>query len=210
MKRQALIIVGLFAFLYACGSIPLTYKSYYRERLSHFKRNKTKGAIIYMGDSITEGCGNQNNYPEFFIGDRVNRGIAGSQSKDMIQLANDVIIEEQPRIVQILVGINDVINEKGYSYARNMTTLIDTLRKGIPGVEIWLVSILPSTLGEQEELQKRNELLVRIADMYPFGVYFISYYEQFLLNGEVSKSLLPDGSHPVRSGCKIIFNKDYF
>jgi len=67
--------------------------------------------IVFMGDSITEGW--QASRPEFFKGDRVDRGISGQTSAQMLGRFYADVIALRPAVVHILAGTNDIAGNGG-------------------------------------------------------------------------------------------------
>lgn len=65
--------------------------------------------IVYMGDLITELWGLAD--PAFFAGDRVDRGISGQTTAQMLLRFQADVIALHPAIVHILGGSNDVARQ---------------------------------------------------------------------------------------------------
>lgn len=94
--------------------------------------------ILFQGDSITDGARNSSDlyslgcsYPQFaakLIRDRhpetefefINRGVSGNQTIHLFERTQRDIIDLQPDIVSILIGINDV-----WHYANRGCNFID-------------------------------------------------------------------------------------
>jgi len=188
--NQAFEMAGLMAF----------YEQHYAERMQAFHAAPSFANTVYLGDSITELCGGFLG----FAGDSVNRGISYSGTHHMFRIVQDTVISEQPRAVQILVGINDRMWGTEGLYAANMIKLIAMLKAGIPGVEIRLIGQTPSLVWEHERARARNRMLENIAALTP-GVTFRDVYDSFLIGGAINPLLVSDGTHLTEAGCKIIF-----
>jgi acyl-CoA thioesterase-1 len=78
--------------------------------------------IVFMGDSITEGW--RDSRPEFFRGDRVDRGISGQTTSQMLGRFYADVIALHPATVHILAGTNDIAGNGG-------RTTIDTIENNI-------------------------------------------------------------------------------
>src|SRR6185312_511847 len=87
------------------------FSTYYLQRVSHFETlPQTKGDIIFLGNSITDGA----EWPELFNDIRVkNRGISGDITAGVIHRL-DEITNRKPAKIFLLIGVNDL--------ARNITT----------------------------------------------------------------------------------------
>lgn len=68
----------------------------------------TKARVVFMGDSITEGWSGA-----FFKGDRINRGISGQTTAQMLGRFYADVIDLHPAVVHILAGTNDVAGNTG-------------------------------------------------------------------------------------------------
>ena len=78
--------------------------------------------IVFMGDSITEGW--QASRPQFFKGDRVDRGISGQTTSQMLGRFYADVIALRPAVVHILAGTNDIAGNGG-------PTTLDAIEKNI-------------------------------------------------------------------------------
>jgi GDSL-like Lipase/Acylhydrolase. len=62
-------------------------------------------AIIFLGDSITEGFPTDTLLKEFSI---VNKGISGDRTELVLERLNRDVIRLSPSAVFLLIGINDM------------------------------------------------------------------------------------------------------
>lgn len=69
------------------------------------------GRIVFIGSSIIEGWGKGR--PAFFSGDRVNRGISGQTTQQILGRFYADVIALRPAIVHILAGTNDIAGNTG-------------------------------------------------------------------------------------------------
>src|SRR5690348_1170260 len=94
------------------------FSTYYLQRVSHFKTlPKTKGDIIFLGNSITDGA----EWSELFNDNKIkNRGISGDITAGVLHRLNEVA-ERKPDKVFLLIGVNDL--------ARNIST--DSILKNL-------------------------------------------------------------------------------
>lgn len=101
--------------------------------------------IVFMGDSITQGW--QASRPEFFKGDRVDRGISGQTSAQMLGRFYADVIALHPAVVHILAGTNDIAGNGGpttldgiENNIRSMVELAQAHR-----IKVVLGTVLPAT-----------------------------------------------------------------
>ena len=101
------------------------YTTYYRQRVSLFRiLPQTKGDIIFLGNSITDG----GEWTEMFNDLKVkNRGISGDISAGVLNRLDEVY-QRFPDKVFLLIGINDL--------ARNISP--DSIVKNI----LWINALL--------------------------------------------------------------------
>lgn len=71
----------------------------------------TPQRIVFFGDSITEQWIKLR--PGFFAGDRIDRGIGGQTTRQMIARFRADVIELRPAVVHILAGTNDLAQITG-------------------------------------------------------------------------------------------------
>ena len=202
--------------------------------------------IVFFGDSITdmyhhkESDGMPWNYGFgfiFFVAGAlqaldfekyqiVNRGIGGNQLADLYARVKSDVWNEKPDVVNILIGVNDVVHEitqnNGVScerWEKMYRMLIEDTRSHLPNAKIVLCA--PFVLhgyGVDEHFEKYAKVgeYAKIVEKLAmeYGTYFISF--QRLLDG-LTKSkkeshLLYDGIHPTVVGAKVLAETwvDYF
>jgi lysophospholipase L1-like esterase len=67
--------------------------------------------IVFMGDSITEGWSDK--APTLFKAGRVNRGIGGQTTPQMLVRFRQDVIDLKPRAVHLMAGTNDIAGNTG-------------------------------------------------------------------------------------------------
>jgi lysophospholipase L1-like esterase len=67
--------------------------------------------VVFMGDSITEGWSDK--APALFRSGRVNRGISGQTTPQMLVRFRQDVIDLQPRVVHVMAGTNDIAGNTG-------------------------------------------------------------------------------------------------
>lgn len=83
----------------------------------------TDRRIVFIGDSITEGWSAAD--AEFFAGDRINRGISGQTSGQMLGRFRADVIALDPALVHIMAGANDIAGNTGPT---DLDTIEDNIR----------------------------------------------------------------------------------
>lgn len=132
------IMVVTLPVLYGQGT---TFSTYYHQRQSLFEvLPVTEGAIVFVGNSITDGCEWSEFFPEFVV---LNRGISGDISEGVLYRLPS-IIELKPTKVFLKIGTNDLArNIPAQTLFDNICLIIDQIREQSPETEIFIQSILP-------------------------------------------------------------------
>jgi lysophospholipase L1-like esterase len=141
-----------FSLIVLTAAIYLFYfgRNYIREFLivPHYDRKFSafinspldSGAIIFLGNSITEG----GNWSELFPDKKIlNRGINGDITSGVLARM-DEIVRHQPSKVFVCIGTNDIAaGIKEETTLSNYDAIIEKLQKESPSTRIFVQSILP-------------------------------------------------------------------
>lgn len=166
----------------------------------------TADRVVFMGDSITELWLREQ--PGFFTGDRIDRGISGQTTTQMVARFRADVIALEPRIVHIMAGTNDIAGNGGPTsldrIEANIRTMVDLAQAH--DIEVVLGSVLPAQrfdwrpgIDPAETIAALNERLRKLAA--DKGLVYADYYSA-LDNGEggLSKEHAEDGVHPTPAG----------
>jgi len=111
---------------------------HWNERRTEFwaNREKDKGAVVFFGDSITEGWYTlAKDFPKWKC---ANRGIGGDPSRSLVFRLQEDVLDLQPRAVVILIGVNDIASgglpEDIAWNIRHCVTAIQRWKPGTPVV----------------------------------------------------------------------------
>jgi len=195
--------------------------------------------ILFQGDSITDAIRARDNdinpgygYPGVLRGilgcdmpgryECLNRGISGNRVVDLYARVKADIINLEPDILSILIGINDVWHEvaagNGVS-AKKFELVYDLLlteiREALPDIKLIIMEpfVLPGSATENalevftSETALRAEAAARIARKH--GAVFVPLQEAF---NEACKAApagwwLRDGVHPTSAGHQLIAHR---
>ena len=101
--------------------------------------------VVFMGDSITEGWSNSRasvfNSPE-----RINRGISGQTTPQMVLRFRQDVIALRPRAVVILAGTNDIAGNTGPATLEEIEGNIASMAElaSSHGMRVLLCAVLPA------------------------------------------------------------------
>lgn len=161
---------------------------------------------VLIGDSIFQYWGDFD--PGFFSDGRVNRGIAGQTSGQVLVRLTPDALALKPRIVHVLVGLNDVTGVTGPSrpedYRNNIQAIV-TLTKASGAVVV--LGLLPPASGKRPDRRARtimtirdlNEWLARFAAEQ--DVVLADYWTPLAApDGSLRADYAADHSHPNAAG----------
>ena len=124
-------------------------KEFYFKRCAEFDEIQIGfDKIVFLGDSITEGGGNWNNY--FGTKSIVNRGISGDTTLGVLARLNEICFYK-PISLFLLIGINDIFNTDSpnrknvtpLSVSNNIIAIADVIYKRSPNTQVYIQTTLP-------------------------------------------------------------------
>ncbi|MBS1681258.1 MAG: sialate O-acetylesterase [Bacteroidetes bacterium] len=182
------------------------FSTYYLQRVSHFKTlPQTKGDIIFLGNSITDGA----EWNELFSDVRIkNRGISGDISAGVIKRIDEVT-NRQPSKLFLMIGTNDLAkNIPIDSVIKNILWIADYVRQQSPATKLFVQSILPVNevfkkfnghTTKRDLIEKVNASLQWNAK--PHHYTFIDLYTPFCnREGKLDTTFTNDGLHLTGEG----------
>lgn len=204
LKYFSLIMLGLLTkSLSAQVAVDSNYVfSGYTDRLVFFNKMPVKkGAVIFLGDSLTEAGRWEDIAPELPI---LNRGISGDISFGVVARLEE-IIRHQPKKVFLMIGVNDLKrNVPAAMIIANYHKIIKRIQQESPKTQIYLSSLLPindAKLIESFKLVKNTDLtninseLKQLSATYK-NVTFIDLYPIIAdEKGQLRAEMTPDGIH---------------
>lgn len=194
---SSVFLVCLLGYSVGAQEARLQHSAYWLQRASHFRLlPNVKGEIIFLGDSITEGC----NWSEMLQNPKViNRGISGDVSQGILDRLDEVT-ESFPAKIFLLIGINDLARGiPAEDILANVKRFIAKVRQKTPDTEIYLESLLPVNPDFKDfpdhtdkglEIIRFNRVLERMAKDYKCG--YVDLYEAFV---DRDNKLDPEYSH---------------
>ena len=196
MKRTiAGVLFYCLVSITASGQEDSSYHNYlYDSRTAYFKQlPPQRESVVFLGDSITQW----GDWSELFgFGKILNRGIAGDNTYGLLARI-DEIIRHNPKKIFILIGTND-LNKKSTiaSIVRTYSSIIEVLKKQLPGTKIYVQSVLPINeqlinrqyySGTNEQITGLNTALKGMA--ISMQVTYVDLYNNLL-----------DDSHQLNAG----------
>lgn len=182
----------------------------YREENAALLAAKTQIDVVFMGDSITEGWSQKT--PALFSQGRVNRGISGQTTPQMLVRFRPDVIELKPRVVHIMAGTNDIAGNTGPSTPEmmqaNLMSMVELAQAH--KIAVILASIPPASrfpwrpgLETAEKIAAMNEWLKGYAAGR--GIVHADYYAAMANeSGGMKPGLANDEVHPTAEGYEVM------
>jgi len=175
-------------------------------------RDAPKGAVVFMGDSVTEFWAQE--HPDFFKENGyLCRGISGQTTSQMLVRFRADVIALQPRAIVILAGINDIAQNTGYIAVENTFGNIVSMSEialangirpilcGVPPAQriVWN----PKVEAPAELVIKLNTMLRQYAEAQ--GIAYVDYPSALQdEHGRIPENYAPDEIHPVSEGYRVM------
>jgi lysophospholipase L1-like esterase len=179
---------------------------YYAEDNAKLLASRAPVDVVFMGDSITEGW--MDKRPGFFTRGRVDRGIGGQTTPQMVLRMISDVVDLKPRAVHIMAGTNDIAGNTGPMTPEmtvdNILAMIDIAQRH--RIRVLLASIPPAAkFPWRPEIETRHAIAalnLRLRDLARrTGATWVDYHP--VLDdgsGAMQPGLSSDGVHPTQAG----------
>jgi len=178
----------------------------YRDENARLLKSGARVDVVFMGDSITEGW--KDKRPGFFTNGRVDRGISGQTTPQMVLRMMADVVDLKPRAVHIMAGTNDVAGNTGPMTPEmtedNFRMMSDIARAH--GIAVLVAPIPPAAsfpwrpgLETRRPIAEINRWLKSFAAAT--GATWVDYWP--VLDdgtGAMKPGLASDGVHPTEAG----------
>jgi lysophospholipase L1-like esterase len=166
--------------------------------------------IVFLGDSITEGWSGKR--PGFWTAGRINRGISGQTTPQMLCRVMADVVALRPRAMHLMAGTNDVAGNTGRitveQTCQNLTAICQIAR--VNGITVLLASVPPADhfpwrpgLETVAPIRETNRWIA--AHAAGLGARFVNYTPALATPGGAMKpGLATDGVHPTEAGYDAI------
>lgn len=166
--------------------------------------------VVFIGDSITRNWITID--PDFFGPGRVDRGISGQTSAQMLLRFGPDAVALRPRVIHLMAGTNDIAANPGAlaieAYKANITAMADLAKAN--DIVLVIGAILPADrfpwrpgVEPVEDIRMLNRWLADLARAR--GLAFIDYHAALATpEGAAREGLTRDGVHPVAAGYRIM------
>lgn len=186
---------------------------------AEFKALAKRGNIdvLFLGDSITnhwrfKGKAVWNKY--FATLNAANFGISSDRTQHVLwRLQNGEGEGFSPKAIVLLIGTNNTGLENNSTQPRNttpeiiegVTAVVGELRTRFPQAKILLLGIFPRRQKDnpqRAQIIEVNQSLAKLDDQA--HIFYLDIGDRFLdANGDIPKSIMPDGTHLSEKGYAI-------
>jgi lysophospholipase L1-like esterase len=184
-----------------------TFSKYYYQRVSLFEKlPDARHEIIFLGNSITDGC----EWIELFNNKHIkNRGISGDVTAGVLNRLSEVT-SSKPKKVFLLIGINDLSNNvTSDSVVANIRSIVRTIHLQSPKTKVYVQSILPvnesfkvflKISGKTAQILQANSMLKEVSSLDHYT--FIDLFSRFKNSddNQMNPRYTNDGLHLMGDG----------
>lgn len=181
------------------------FQKLWRERRSAWaaRRQQDRGAVIFLGDSITQSWGG--GLGAAFPGVKVaNRGISGDTTRGVLIRLQDDVLALDPAAVVLLIGTNDL--EEGATpemIAGNLELILAAMKRHNARMPILLCQVFPSSASMRrpaDRIRAINALYLAEVKNDPQVIPLDTWRLFADANGDAPAAEFPDLLHPNEDG----------
>ena len=200
-----LLIISMITNCYSQDDTRRRFLTYYDQKISTFELlPNEENEIIFLGNSITEGC----EWSELFGNPKIkNRGISADVAEGVL-LRLDEVTESNPIKIFLMIGINDLAF--GYSIDEILqfyNEILNKIKNDSPNSITYIQSVLPinETFGKfteydslSSDIIKLNVELEKLANSS--GLAYVNLHDSFLFENRLNPEYTNDGLHLTGKG----------
>jgi len=207
---KILLIGVLISLSFVFGQDSKKFTDYYYQKKSHFESlPNAEDEIIFLGNSITDGC----EWAELFQDLRIkNRGIIGDNTEGILFRLNEVT-ESKPLKIFIMAGVNDLSQNVSLTQILyNYENILKSIKRSTSRTKIYVQSVLPvnpsfpkfkTVTGKTQQIKELNSDLQKLAMIN--NVEFIDLFNVFKDGSEhLDKKYTVDGLH-LNADCYMLW-----
>ena len=181
-------------------------------RHKEFLKLRDKGGIdvLFLGDSITQGWGNNKVWQENYVPLKAaNFGIGGDQTGHVIwRLTEGKEMEGiAPKVAVVMIGTNNTSRDSAAQIAEGIAMVVKTIHEKSPKTKVLLLGVFPRSPKAGDGARKKiAEINMTIAKLDDGGktVKYLDIGKKFLTeDGTLTKEVMPDFLHLSAKGYQI-------
>jgi lysophospholipase L1-like esterase len=166
--------------------------------------------LLFLGDSITQGWGNNAIWQKHYAGrNAANFGIGGDTTQNVLwRITNGELEGIAPKAVVLMIGTNNfgLHGDGPDAVVKGVAAVVKALRAKLPKSRILLLGLFPRDekpgTDFRKRIEKTNAQLPALADGK--NVVFLDIGAKFLQpDGTLSKEIMPDFLHLSEKGYQV-------
>jgi len=160
---------------------------------------KDKGAVVFLGDSITQGWGSlAKDFPRTRV---ANRGISGDVTRGVRFRLPDDVVAVEPSAVVLLIGTNDLgLGGNPEDTAANLKEIIAALKASSTKLPVVWCKVMPRQAQFASKIQRLNQIIEDSIGNDPRVVICDTWTIFANEQGSAKKEEFPDLLHPNAVG----------
>lgn len=127
-------------------------------------REKDKGAVVFLGDSITQGWGSlAKDFPGLKV---ANRGISGDTTRGVLFRLKEDVLDLEPAAIILLIGTNDIgLNSTPEDVAANIRAILAAIKARNASTRVIICKVMPSSDRLHRPADKIKKLNALVDDI---------------------------------------------
>ena len=161
--------------------------------------------VIFLGDSLTDGCDIARYYPEFRA---LNRGIGGDRTYDVLARMKVSVYDANPKVVVLLIGGNNVLAGNDLKQtAAEYEEILQGIQTNLPDTKVVVLSL--TSMGGKCAVKNPEAALLNYKIKDLAGEYGYAFVDVFtpLFDPEamaIRAEYTADGAHLTDAGYKVL------
>ena len=224
MKKKTKIIILCVCALLAVGGIvaasivlPRYIKDqkikklteeYYNTKVESFEKENTElddVDVVFLGDSLTDGCDLNKYYPEY---SSVNRGISGDTTDGLLNRLKVSAYDVEPTGVVLLIGVNDISRGvKPNELSDHYEKIITGLKENLPDtIIVWcsMTALGGKSAKYNDTVIICNQKIKLLAEKH--SCVFVDLFTPLcdVETREIKEEYTTDGTHLTDAGYQVV------
>ena len=155
--------------------------------------------VVFLGDSLTDGCPIDRFYPEFTA---LNRGIGGDRTSDLLARMKISVYDVEPQVAVVLIGGNNLT-----TMFEDYEEILKGLQGTIPQTKVILLSLtaMGGRFAEKNGIAALNNQKIKtLAQTYGFDYVdlFTPLFDPDTM--EIRAEYTSDGAHLTEKGYEVV------
>jgi lysophospholipase L1-like esterase len=166
--------------------------------------------VLFLGDSITQGWGNNKVWKENYTPLKAaNFGIGGDQTGHVLwRLTEGKELEGiSPKVAVLMIGTNNTGRDSAEQIAEGITLIVKTIHEKSPKTKVLLLGVFPRSpkadAANRKKIVEINKIISKLDDGGK-KVKYLDISQKFLTeDGTLTKEIMPDFLHLSVKGYEI-------